>query len=587
MDNIFLKILDMSISASLLILVVWAVRLLLRKAPKWVFLLLWGVVAVRLVLPVLPNSEFSLMPYVNIMEMHWFHGAQATDKTAKSEAENGETAEKESFIKGDQADVLIINRGKSETASEESVLKSSEAIDMSFKPWVHIAGSLWLTGCGLMLLYGLWGYVKVRKRLREAVQGKDDIWYCDHIETAMVFGIIRPKIYLPSGLEQDDIRYVIAHEKAHVKRGDHLWKLLGFLLLSVYWFHPLVWVSCILFARDLEKACDERVIRNFEMSEKKAYANALVTSSMHQQSVFAYPLAFGEIGVKSRVKSILNHKKPTLWILLASILVITGVAICFLTNPGMSLSFDAKRVETIMLRSGSTGEMILVTDRDEIEKIIGYVNDMSFQRGKISLGYTGWGYLIQISGKGMLEKKFYLNSPDYVRKDPYFYQVEGGEELYRYLRGAFLQKKLSEEYGNEIAERFRDTIFDLDASRQLSAEEQQARFATGRYLTGADEIVAISLILEVVNNWQGVTLHNLRYDLTGESEEMLARINERAQAKGWGVTFVKSALFLGDFHTPTDAMDWGSFNADEEYENWSWILGCTEDGEWRIVDQGY
>ena len=580
MEEIFLTLLNMSIAASLLIFVVILARWILKNAPKCVSLLLWCVVAVRLVLPVLPNSEYSLMPYVNITEMHWFQGTQAIEATANKEAEVQNA--------NNEQDVTSADGGEtSKTQMVTTNTGDANRMDVIYQPWVHIAGSLWLTGCGLMLLYGLWGYVKVRKRLHEAVQGKDGIWYCDHIETAMVFGIIRPKVYLPSGLSQEDARYIIAHERSHVKRGDHLWKFLGFLFLSVYWFHPLVWVSWILFARDLEKACDERVIRNFEMSEKKAYANALVTSSMHQQYVFAYPLAFGEIGVKSRVKSILNHKKPTLWILLASILVIAGVAICFLTNPGMSLSCDAKRMETITLRSGSTGEMILVTDRDEIEKIIGYVNDMSFQRGKISLGYIGWGYLIQISGKGMLEKKFYLNSPDYVRKDPYFYQVEGGEELYRYLRGAFLRKKLSEEYGNEIAERFRDMILDLDASRQLSVEEQQARFATGRYLTGADEIAAISLILEVVNNWQGVTLHNLRYDLTGESEEMLARINERAQAKGWGVTFVKSALFLGDFHTPTDAMDWGSFNADEEYENWSWILGCTEDGEWRIVDQGY
>ncbi|MCR5500451.1 MAG: hypothetical protein K6F31_08660, partial [Acetatifactor sp.] len=277
----------------------------------------------------------------------------------------------------------------------------------------------------------------------------------------------------------------------------------------------------------------------------------------------------------------------TLWILLASILVIAGVAICFLTNPGMSLSCDAKRVETITLRSGSTGETIIVSERDEIEKIISIVNNMSFKRDKSSSGYSGWGYLIQISGKGMREKKFYLNAPDYARKDPYFYQVEGGNELYLYLRGAFLRKKLSEEYDNEIGEKFRDTVFDLDAYRQLSAEEKQARLETGRYLTGTDEIAAIALILETVNNWQGVELHNLRYDLTGESEVMLSRINEQARAKGWGVTFVKSALFLCDFHTPTDATEWGALNDDEEYENWSWILGCTEDGEWRIVDQGY
>ena len=207
---------------------------------------------------------------------------------------------------------------------------------------LYLGGIIWTVGIAILLLYGLISYLRLRRKVAEAIPYEKNTWLCDQVKTPFILGVFRPRIYLPSGLNEEETAYVLAHEHAHLKRKDHLWKPLGFLLLTVYWFNPLVWVAYILLCRDIEAACDEKVISDMAMTEKKAYANALVSCSMQRRLILACPLAFGEVGVKERVKGVLNYRKPAFWIIVAALIACVVIAVCFLTNPkddGPDLSF--------------------------------------------------------------------------------------------------------------------------------------------------------------------------------------------------------------------------------------------------------
>ena len=184
-----------------------------------------------------------------------------------------------------------------------------------------------------MIAYTFVSYYSIHKSVAEAAYWKDKIWLCDHIDTPFVLGIIKPKIYIPSSMNELDMEYVIAHENAHILRRDNWWKPLGFLLLTVYWFNPIIWLAYIMFCRDIELACDENVIRMLGGESKKPYADALINCSVPRRTIVACPLAFGEIGVKRRLKSVLNYKKPAFWIIIVAVIVCVAVAVVFLTDP--------------------------------------------------------------------------------------------------------------------------------------------------------------------------------------------------------------------------------------------------------------
>jgi len=196
-----------------------------------------------------------------------------------------------------------------------------------------IAAWVWVIGMGIMVLYALVSWAVVRLRVREAAREEKNIWVCDRIGSPFILGIFLPRIYLPSDMAEEDKPYVLAHERAHLNRRDHWWKPLGFALLAVHWFNPLVWLAYILLCRDIELACDERVIRQMGEGSKKPYSEALINCSVPRRMIAACPVAFGETGVKGRIKSVLNYKKPAFWIILVAVLVCIAVAVCFLTDP--------------------------------------------------------------------------------------------------------------------------------------------------------------------------------------------------------------------------------------------------------------
>jgi len=310
MELSFLKLLNTSISASWLILAVFALRLVLKKVPKSIHCLLWAMVAVRLLLPVSIESDFSLIP------------------SAQTVPEMYLTLEGETLQYGTVLEVV----GNSLYPQSTTPQPAGASVDRVQIQDLFLSLG-WAIGVGVLALYALISYLRLRHKVAPAVKLRENIWVCDYIDTPFILGLFRPRIYLPSTLEGKELIHVLSHERAHLKRKDHWWKPLGFALLTVYWFNPLIWVAYILLCRDIEMACDEKVIRDLELEEKKAYSTALLNCSVKRHMIAACPLAFGEVGVKARVKSVLNYKKPAFWVIVIAVIVCIAVAICFLTDP--------------------------------------------------------------------------------------------------------------------------------------------------------------------------------------------------------------------------------------------------------------
>ncbi len=317
MLNSFIHILNMSISASVIVLIVVLLRLFLKKAPKWIVCVLWAIVALRLLLPVLPESAFSLMPQNDVI-------TQKSDSLYDVE---------------DQAAIPNV-----EAMQEEPEIKLPK-IQLSLD-FLQILIPIWLVGIAGMLGYSLVAYLLLRKRVAVSVAVEKNVFLCDHVDSPFVFGIFVPKIYIPSGIEKDKLPYILAHEKAHIRRKDHWWKPVGFVLLSIHWFNPVLWMAYILLCRDIEQACDEKVVAGMSAEDKIGYSQALVTCSTHRRLILVCPVAFGEVGVKTRIKGVLSYKKPAFWIILASIVACVVVAVCFLTNPETCVHIYKREIVT-------------------------------------------------------------------------------------------------------------------------------------------------------------------------------------------------------------------------------------------------
>lgn len=320
MNGIFLKIVNISISAGWLILAILALRLALRKAPKWARILLWGIVGVRLLFPFSIESPFSLIP---------------SAQTIPADIEMGATPAIDSGFDTINRIVNPMIRQSNQTTVGASV--NPLQIQIAILAWI------WVLGVVLMLLYMTFSYLHLRHRVKTAILRDGNVFQSEQVDSPFVLGIFAPGIYVPFQMEEGDLEYVIAHEKAHIRRKDHWWKPLGFLLLSFYWFHPLLWLAYVLLCHDLELACDEKVIRELGGGRRADYAQALLSCSVGRRLPSACPLAFGEVGVKARVKSVLHYKKPAFWVIAASIAVCAVTAVCFLTNPARD-SFDIKIV---------------------------------------------------------------------------------------------------------------------------------------------------------------------------------------------------------------------------------------------------
>ena len=310
MTDIFLGFLNRSLAAGILILAVVLVRLVFKKAPRWLLCALWALAAVRLVCPVSIESVLSLIPSAEPVQPEIIVSAQPA------------------ITSGIPAVDAIVNPPLA-AAFTPSPAQSANPLQI----WTFVAACVWLAGIAALLLYAAVSALRLRLRVRTAVRLEGKVYQSEFVSSPFILGVIRPRIYLPFGLEAGAQAMVLAHERAHLRRGDQLWKPLGYLILAAYWFNPLCWLAYILFCRDVEAACDEKVVRELGEGCKAAYSRALLACSAPKKLITACPLAFGETGVKSRIKSVLNYKKPAFWLVLAAVLVSAAVAVCFLTDP--------------------------------------------------------------------------------------------------------------------------------------------------------------------------------------------------------------------------------------------------------------
>lgn len=310
MNELFLKIINMSISASWLVMAVLILRLVLKKAPKWVNVLLWGIVAVRLICPFSFESALSLIPSAETFPEKAISGPSFDVQTGITPVDNR------------------INDYLGDRYFEGVTVPANNGNHM-----MNILSIVWTIGILLLIAYTVISYWRLHREIDTAVRYKDNLFQSENVSSPFVLGLIKPRIYLPFNMNGQDLAHVVAHEQAHIRRKDHWWKPLGFLLLTIHWFNPFMWLSYVLLCRDIELACDEKVISELGNEQRADYTQALVACSINRRRIAACPLAFGEVGVKERVKSVMNYQKPAFGIVLLAVIACVGVAVCFLTNP--------------------------------------------------------------------------------------------------------------------------------------------------------------------------------------------------------------------------------------------------------------
>ena len=343
--ELFVRSLNMAVAASWLVLALLLLRPLLKKfAPKWVLCALWVLVAVRLVCPVMLHSNLSAYRLAG-------DAVQEDGQVVyfRSYSDTGHTV-----VGYDPATLLP------HTALPDAESETEAAVPEKETPSGHRDFSqrnislLWAVGVGVMLACAFVGYVRLKEKVSARIYLQDNVYLCDEVKSPFLLGVFRPHIYLPSGMEEDARSCVLLHERAHLRRGDHIWKLLGYVLLAVYWYNPLIWAAYICFCRDMELACDERVVRDMAAEEKAAYSQTLLDCSRPKRWVSACPLAFGEVGVKTRIKSVLHYKKPAFWAVMAAVLVCIVLAVCFLTDPKAGEQDDSPNIDSTLSHLAET-----------------------------------------------------------------------------------------------------------------------------------------------------------------------------------------------------------------------------------------
>lgn len=369
MQELFLELLQLSLTGSLFALAVMLVRMAFRKAPKWLFCLLWGVVALRLICPIPIESNFSLIP----------------DKLASGQiitnVGNDYVGEVDIIYENNAGYNNALEAGRQPIYSDNGyyVVTEKDSYDApaTVEETVYpILSWVWLAGMVLMLAYTIVSYIALKQKMKEATLLRDNIWQCEQADSPFVLGIIRPRIYLPYQINETDMENVIAHEQAHIHRKDHWWKPIGFLLLSIHWFNPVMWIAYILLCRDIEAACDEKVIKHMEKDEMRAYSTALLHCSVHRRRIAVCPLAFGEVGVKERIKRVMNYKKPAFWVIILAVVASIIAGIFLLTDPirkidGVNFPFEAEEIENIEMYHfdgiPQSAEKKTITDEQDIQ----------------------------------------------------------------------------------------------------------------------------------------------------------------------------------------------------------------------------
>lgn len=324
MEALFLKILSLSLGATYVAAAVIALRLLLKWTPRWIVCAMWGLVAIRLLCPFTLESAVSLAPSPDFRPAPLISANQPETPTQTPSPSAAQPAQAGAVQAPTESPAQVPASAPAETPEESQIPTQSR---------IALFARMWLLGVAGMLGYLIFSTLRLRRRVGVSIPMAENVRCSESVDTPFVLGLLRPVIYLPASVSPEDIPFVLAHERTHIRRRDHWWKPLGFVLLSVYWFNPVLWLAYVLLCRDIEAACDERVIRDMAAEGRRAYSTALLHCSMSRDAIAACPLAFGETGVKERIRAVASYKKPAFWTILAGIVLGIVIGVCFLTSP--------------------------------------------------------------------------------------------------------------------------------------------------------------------------------------------------------------------------------------------------------------
>ena len=356
--------------ASYLIVVVIILRLLLKKVPKWSVCLLWAMVAIRLVLPFEIESRFSLIPNAGLMQME----EEQNNIYPINEVQKDEIWEQ--YIKNQHSMQQQNNHQQTNQNNLSSIADGNEDVELyrivpfskeTMKKLENIASYIWLIGDLALIAYAVASFLGLKRKVEASIPLYDNVYLCDEIESPFVMGILKPRIYLSSKTPKEVWESILKHEKAHIKRGDHIWKLFGYALVVIYWFNPLSLFSYILFCKDMELACDEKATKDMDKDQRADYCKALLTCSVNRKKIDVCPVAFGEVGVKERIKQVLNYKKPSFWMILLAVVVCVVVSVCFMTNPqNKENEVNSETTESVLEQNAGVNRQENVSEYDHI-----------------------------------------------------------------------------------------------------------------------------------------------------------------------------------------------------------------------------
>ena len=515
MADVFLRIVNMSISASWIVLVVVIIKRLLKDSPKWIHCALWGIVGVRLVIPFSIESIFSLLPSAKTISK------QASIELAHFQSGIG-------FV-----DIPINNYLKERYMTGITTIKPMT----SFTSISSIVSIIWLVGILALIIYSILSYVRLKNKIRTAVVLKDNIYQCETVETPFVLGIMKPRIYLPFAINEQDMEHVISHEMAHVTRKDHWWKALGFYVLTVHWFNPVIWLGYELFCRDIELACDEKVVKDLNQEQRVDYSQALLTCSLKRHTMAACPIAFGEMNVKNRIKSVLSYKKPTVLLMRIGVIICAVIAICFLTNP---IGSKYKTIpNTFDIYEGEEYELIVgnLFDSNDIYTLY---NHSSYEIG------TGVSYILQVKSRGQWRSVYEesgIFSVLYLQDIP-----KNGNRTWR--------TGFEYTYGNLPAGKYR-IVKEVDTNRgtiYVAGEFKVPRFETSNAKKNpVSESEAIEIVRQYYVLFEGAKSGITNYD---SPKVEIVKFEDNSQIAFWGKAknIAGKELYRITFNTEQDGL---------------------------------
>ena len=525
MNELFLKIINMSISASWFVLAVLILRFVLKKAPKWVNVLLWGIVAVRLAFPFSIESAFSQIPSAETISPSIMMDTVPSVQTGVPAINN------------------VIN-----PVIGSSLAPAPGASANPLQIWIPILSMIWVAGVAILFVYTAVSYWRLRRKVSEAVILRDNIFQSENVASPFVLGIIKPRIYLPFNMNGQDLEHVVAHEQAHIRRKDHWWKPLGFLLLTIHWFNPLMWLAYVLLCRDIELACDEKVIKELDNEQRADYAQALVVCSVNRRMIAACPLAFGEVGVKDRVKSVMNYKKPAFWIIILAVIACVIVAVCFLTNPAgtaltkwtideVDMSAALSDVRSMTVRYNS--ESVLCNDGDS-NRFIATMSKIRVGRNSISQSRDSnrdHSFTITINDNLHLHFSFDFSEiwVDNGVKPSFSYPVTNPETARELMLDfSFTHKGTVEQWFDYL-----DTPSEMQWDGQMEANIPEFPDVTFRWTYG--EMMAVTGN-EITSLYTGMPIWNAYFcDLTGDG------LPELCSTISWGSGMIDNRVIIYDY----------------------------------------